>query len=124
MAQPAIKLLEEMEPEVDAALAIDRNHLARMTYGDRSLERELLELFDRQAAILLARMRTADAASVAALAHTLRGSALGVGASRVAQAAAAVEAAGDAAEREPAVDHLAVSVAGARTCIATLLRAV
>lgn len=124
MAQPAIKLVDDMELGADdAAPAIDRTHLARMTYGDRGLERELLELFDRQAAILLARMRTADAASVAALAHTLKGSALGVGAGDVAQAAAAVEQAADATERAPALERLADAVATARACIATLLRA-
>ena len=123
MAQAAIKQMNDMEPEADAAPAIDRVRLARMTFGDRGLERELLELFDRQAAILLARMQTADAATVATLAHTLKGSALGVGASFVAQAAAAVEQAGNAAEREPATDRLAAAVAAARACIATLLRA-
>ena len=38
---------------------IDLVHLARMTLGDRSLEREVLQLFDRQSALLIARMRTA-----------------------------------------------------------------
>ena len=123
MVLAAIKQVDELEQEVDAAPAIDHAHLARMTFGDRGLERELLELFDRQAAILLARMRTADAASVAALAHTLKGSALGVGASLVAQAAAAVEQASDAAERSPAVDRLAAAVTAARACIATSLHA-
>ena len=36
---------------------IDLAHLARMTFGERSLEREILALFDRQAGMLLARMR-------------------------------------------------------------------
>ena len=91
MAQLAIK-----DTDVAAAdEAIDRAHLARMTFGEAALERELLELFDRQAAILVARMHASDAATVAALAHTLKGSAVGVGASEVATAAAAVEAGAD-----------------------------
>lgn len=127
MAQAAIKLVDDaMEPAAaDAASAIDRAHLARMTFGDRSLERELLELFDRQAVILLRRMRAADTASVAdsvvVLAHTLKGSALGVGADGVARAAAAVEEAGTGAERDAAIERLAVGIAAARACIATVL---
>ena len=37
--------------------AIDRQHLSRMTFGDRSLEHEVLQLFDRQAELLIGRMR-------------------------------------------------------------------
>ena len=43
-------------PLASADTPIDRNHLTRMTLGDASLEREVLALFDRQAAMLLARM--------------------------------------------------------------------
>lgn len=87
MAQAAFKDREEGS----AAPAIDRAHLARMTFGEAALERELLELFDRQAALLVARMREADAATAKTLAHTLKGSAAGIGAGAVAAAAAAVE---------------------------------
>jgi HPt (histidine-containing phosphotransfer) domain-containing protein len=70
---------------------IDRDHLARMTLGDESLEREVLHLFDQQAGMLLDRM-TREAPKVAvALAHTLVGSARGVGAWKVAEAAEMVE---------------------------------
>ena len=55
MAQLATKIVDQA-PAAPAA-AIDRGHLARMTFGDRSLEREVLQLFDRQAGLLLARMR-------------------------------------------------------------------
>jgi HPt (histidine-containing phosphotransfer) domain-containing protein len=90
-----------MKPTADAALtdtllepvenAIDLEHLARMTLGERSLEAEVLALFERQAAVLLARMRVSAPAAVAAFAHTLKGSARGIGAWRVAEAADAVE---------------------------------
>ena len=40
-----------------AGEAIDIHHLARMTLGERSLQREVLALFDRQADVLLPRIR-------------------------------------------------------------------
>jgi HPt (histidine-containing phosphotransfer) domain-containing protein len=109
-------------PAADAA--IDRGQLARMTFGDRSLERELLELFDRQAAMLLVRMRAGGAAAVAPLAHTLKGSASGIGAAGVARAAEAAERAAGAepSECSAAVDRLALAVGEARALIAELLR--
>src|SRR5258708_39630105 len=80
---------------VPAAAPIDREHLARMTLGERSLEREVLALFDRQADMLLPRIRRGDPALAAASAHTLKGSAVGIGAFGVARAAEAVEQAKD-----------------------------
>lgn len=104
--------------------AIDRGHLARMTFGDRSLEREVLALFDRQAEVLIARMRGVEPAAIATLAHTLKGSAAGIGASRVAQTAGAAEIAAElsAGECSQAIDRLAVAVDEARALIAELLR--
>ena len=94
---------------------------ARTTLGDRSLEREVLQLFDRQAGLLLARMQSRDAAAMAALAHTLKGSAASIGATDVMLAAAAVEHAG-AGEREAALDRLAAAIDEACAAIAGLLR--
>jgi hypothetical protein len=103
--------------------AIDRAHLKQMTFGDRSLERELLQLFDRQAEQLMARMRTSDAAVLAMLAHTVKGSALGIGANDVARAAGAAEAAaGSPPQRIAALDGLATAIDAARGEIAALLR--
>lgn len=119
MAQPAITTIDH-EPAVPAA-AIDRSQLARMTFGDRSLEREVLQLFDRQAGLLLARMQSQEAAAMAALAHTLKGSAASIGATDVMLAAAAVEYAG-AGEREVALDRLAAAIDEACAAIARLLR--
>jgi HPt (histidine-containing phosphotransfer) domain-containing protein len=109
---------------LDAAAAIDRGHLARMTFGDRGLERELLELFDKQAAILLVRMRAGGSAAIFALAHTLKGSAASIGAQGVARAALAAELAARAtpAECSQAVEALAEAVDEARALIALLLR--
>ena len=63
-------------------MSIDEDHLGRMTLGDRSLEREVLEIFARQTTLTLSRIAGAKPASAAAAAHTLKGSALGVGAWR------------------------------------------
>src|ERR1700754_1999927 len=70
---------------------IDLVHLARTTLGDRSLEREVLQLFDRQSTQLIERMRSAAPDVLAMLAHTMKGSARGIGAWRVARAAEALE---------------------------------
>ena len=56
MSQLATKIIDQ-EPAAPAA-AIDYSQLQRMTFGDRSLEREVLQLFDRQARLLLARMHS------------------------------------------------------------------
>jgi hypothetical protein len=123
MARQAIKSPGEEVPTAGAADGrIDRVHLARMTFGDHGLQRELLELFDRQAAILIARMREADSASAGALAHTLKGSAVGIGAGGVARAAEAVERAMMPCERAAALDDLARAVSAAQRTIAEMLR--
>jgi HPt (histidine-containing phosphotransfer) domain-containing protein len=103
---------------------IDLVHLARTTLGDRALEREVLQLFDRQSDILIARMRTAAPAAVAALAHTLKGSARGIGAWRVARAAELLELAGVSGNStDDALNGLTAASEEARTVIAELLRA-
>ena len=107
--------------EVDEE-AIDLKHLFRMTLGDHSLEREVLALFDRQIDMLIARMAEVEPSCVGALAHTLKGSARGVGAWPMARAAEAVEAA-EPAELAPAVAALAATACETRAAIADILRA-
>jgi HPt (histidine-containing phosphotransfer) domain-containing protein len=109
----------------EPAPAIDRDHLKRMTFGEASLEHELLQLFDRQADLLMARMRKSEPAVIATLAHTMKGSARSVGAGFVAQAAEQAERAsgGAPAELAAALDRLAQAVMQARAQIAVLLRA-
>jgi HPt (histidine-containing phosphotransfer) domain-containing protein len=69
-------------------------------------------------------MRTAAPNGVATLAHTLKGSARGIGAWRVARAAEAVELAGARnGEIGSALDHLNAASEEARGVIADLLRA-
>jgi HPt (histidine-containing phosphotransfer) domain-containing protein len=122
MAQAATRRIEGARVG-PAAAAVDRVHLAQMTLGDRKLERELLRLFEQQAALLIARMRTSEPAAVATLAHTLKGSALGVGAINVAQVAAATEQACSEGSAECAntVERLALAVEETREAIAALL---
>lgn len=72
---------------------IDREHLASQTFGDAALARELLVLFARQCRRLLPAIADPAAAPAgrADSAHTLKGSALGVGAARVARLCGAAE---------------------------------
>lgn len=105
---------------------IDIEHLARMTLGERDLEREVLCLFDRQADMLLVKMQEAAPAAIAAYAHTLKGSARGIGAWSVAEAAAAVETAAQRAETAQlarAMSRLTLAIGEARRVIVELLRA-
>jgi len=81
------------EPPPAAPAVIDEVHLGRMTLGDTRLEREILEIFVRQIGLTLTRIAGAAPAVAAAAAHTLKGSARGIGTWRLAHAAEQVEAA-------------------------------
>jgi len=111
-------------PSASVERPIDLVHLARMTLGERSLEREVLQLFDRQATLLLARMQAASGDAVASLAHTLKGSARAIGAGGVARAAEAVEFLDAAAEADfkRALAVLGAATEEARSFIADLLQ--
>lgn len=99
--------------------ALDVAHLSRMTLGDRGLEREVLQLFDRQTEMLIARMREAPAAVLISCAHTLKGSARNIGAWSVAHAAERVEqTAADAPASQAAMLQLVVAIKDARRAIA------
>ena len=111
------KVAAERQAAEDQAV-IDIGHLAAMTAGDHALEAEVLELFDRQAGLLLTRMQQASTAGVVGLAHTLAGSARGIGAWRVAAAAEAVEsAAGDPVRLTPELKRLAAAIAETQLAI-------
>jgi HPt (histidine-containing phosphotransfer) domain-containing protein len=105
---------------------IDEDHLGRMTLGDRRLEREVLEIFVRQTVIMLERIAgAAEPALAAAAAHTLTGSARGIGAWRVARAAEHLErVASDksgAAALDEAVEELKSATMEASAAIAARL---
>lgn len=103
---------------------LDIDHLGRMTFGDRDLEREVLQLFDRQTAMLAERLCGASATLAASCAHTLKGAARGIGAWRLARAAEQVErvAQSGAPELTAVVGQLVGAVDEARTAIARRLR--
>jgi len=104
--------------------AIDLQHLFQMTLGDRGLQREVLQLFDRQADMLLARIRAADPAATAALAHIIKGSARGIGAWQVATAAECLEVAcTKSADLPAAIAGLAEAIARVHVTIADHLYA-
>jgi HPt (histidine-containing phosphotransfer) domain-containing protein len=103
-------------------MVIDTEHLSRMTLGELTLQREVLALFDRQADMLLPRIREGAPATAAASAHTLKGSAVGIGAFKVARAVEEVERAKDATIAA-AVDTLAAVLDEAKAEIARLLQA-
>ena len=85
-------------------MLLDRAHLDRQTFGDADLAREVLGLFAEQCERLTPKLADPDLApgTRADLAHTLKGSALGVGAVRVAALAGRLEAALRAGEAETA----------------------
>jgi hypothetical protein len=85
-----------------------------------------LQLFDRQAEMLFSRMSQSASAVASAFAHTLKGSARGIGAWKVAGAAEAVElaaAGGSACEVTVAVNRLGTAIDEAHIVITELLRA-
>ncbi|KNY20942.1 Hpt domain-containing protein [Methylobacterium sp. ARG-1] len=96
-------------------LAIDRAELDAQTGGDAALAHEVLALFAGQCRSILPRL-TDPALPVpqrADLAHTLKGSAAGVGATRVRACADAVEAQLRAGAEPAALDALVQAVAAA-----------
>jgi hypothetical protein len=98
---------------------IDLAHLARQTLGDRAVEEEVLSLFMQQAGTVCEKICAAAPEERRRLAHGLKGSALGVGAFAVAEAASAVEA---EPASEPLVKSLSRRVEEAREFIAAISR--
>lgn len=68
---------------------IDLEHLDRMTLGDAELGHEVLAMFAGQAMKLMQQLGSIPA-NAAELAHTLKGSALAIGAHRVAETSEAL----------------------------------
>lgn len=74
-------------------MLLDHDHLARQTFGDADLAAELLGLFVQQCHRLLPGIVDPGRPAIdrADLAHTLKGSALGIGAMPIADLAATIE---------------------------------
>jgi Hpt domain-containing protein len=101
---------------------IDAGHLGRMTLGDAGVRREVLSLFILQSARLVARL-SAFPPDAAAIAHTLKGSARGIGAFSVAACAERIEqAAGDRQASAAALADLKTAVSQTVREIGNLLR--
>lgn len=102
---------------------IDLVHLAKVTFGNTDLEREVLGMFLKQSADLVARIASASESARSDLAHRLKGSARGIGAGRVAEAAEVVETGSGESGRVEAADlaRLADAVAEAQAFIRELL---
>ena len=101
---------------------IDFAHLARQTLDDRALANELLALFENQAARITAQLvalGAGEAKTRADLAHTLKGSALAIGAGRAARLAQAYETAcATGGGPGAALDDLLAAMAQVRAAIA------
>ncbi|MDA9431506.1 histidine kinase [Bradyrhizobium sp. CCBAU 51627] len=101
---------------------LDLDHLSHMTLGDAELEQEVLAMFAEQAVRLLAAMATLTP-ETGVLAHKLKGSARGIGAFAVADAAASLETAIRLGRNQPhAFTALKEAVAEARAAIETILK--
>jgi HPt (histidine-containing phosphotransfer) domain-containing protein len=70
---------------------IDLSHLSKQTMGDRELEREVLGMFVEQAQAVRRQIGDAAVKERLFLAHSLKGSARGVGAFAIAECACAIE---------------------------------
>lgn len=104
---------------------VDLVHLARQTFGNRALEREVLELFLTHIPLSMARLRAASTDQAwREAAHSITGSARGIGAWIVAEAAAGAERmSGEqlAQGKAAAIAHLDKRIADATAFIRGLL---
>jgi HPt (histidine-containing phosphotransfer) domain-containing protein len=104
---------------------VDLVHLSRYTLGARELEREVLELFCTQSLVYLERLNGSQSdQDWKDAAHSLKGSALAIGAWRTAEAAQRAEAlAGDALaqSRTLSIREIESSLSEANTYIGSLL---
>lgn len=91
------------EPE-DTLRPLDLVHLSKYTLGNRTLESELLGLFRTQTGLYIARLEAAESAKEwMEAAHSLKGSARGLGAWQLASLAEEAEGLAHDAVRHPAI---------------------
>ena len=108
---------------------IDLEHLARYTGGEKSLNAEILRLFDGQVTDMVGQLNAVlaqrDAKRWREITHTIKGAARGVGAFGMGEAAAAAEPV-DPANGEKAlaaIKQLEIQAATVRAFIQTYLAA-
>lgn len=100
---------------------VDLVHLAKQSLGDRALELEILSLFRSQSALYLERLtnaKTPDDRKMAA--HTILGSARGIGAWMVAEESEKIELSSNPA---PELTGLAEAISEAQAYIDVILEA-
>jgi HPt (histidine-containing phosphotransfer) domain-containing protein len=90
--------------------AIDRGKLSEQTFGDLEIRREVLGMFRAELPSLLHALAATDGGPRSEVAHRLKGSALAIGATALAEAAAALDADPAAAGLLEAVEHSAAAV--------------
>src|SRR5579872_5542090 len=112
-----------------AVNAIDLEHLARYTGGEKGLNGEILRLFDGQITSMVAELNallaSRDSKRWREIAHTIKGAARGVGAFEMGEAAAKAEPVNpaDNAEAKAAIQKLEREAQTVRAFIATYLAA-
>ena len=120
----AVAIDDTMDEPIGTGRPIDLVHLTRHSLGNRELEQEILRLFVRQSALYLDRLKAATTMKARAeAAHTIKGSAKGIGAWRVAHLAEAVEnpPAADFAMAMDLLGDLEDAVRDANSYITTLI---
>ena len=112
-----------------AANAIDLEHLAKYTGGEKDLNGEILRLFDDQIASMVTELNglvaSQDSKRWREIAHTIKGAARGVGAFEMGEAAAKAEPVNPAngSEAQAALQKLEQEAETVRAFIATYLAA-
>ncbi len=109
--------------------AIDLEHLAKYTGGEKALNEEILRLFDGQIAGMVTELNgliaSGDAKRWREIAHTIKGAARGVGAFEMGEAAAKAEPVNpaDGTQAQAALQKLEQEAQTVRAFIATYLAA-
>lgn len=98
--------------EDGGTIVLDRSALEERTFGDRDLAADVLGLFEAQCRRLLPAVSGQDRGAAREAAHALRGSALGIGAGRVAALCGTIEDAlvGRAGDERPLLRDLGQAV--------------
>ena len=108
----------------EAEQILDAVFLAEQTFGDATLRREVLALFEAQCDHLQGRIEAGAAEDAIMAAHTLKGAASAIGARRIASLAGTMETAlgegWDHADVDRLVGHLIDAIAATRREIAAL----
>lgn len=91
-AQTAMSIKGVQTLPTASGFAIDRAKLDEQTFGDLEIRRDILTLFQAEAPALLLALAATSGGPRAEIAHRLKGSALAIGATGLADVAARLEA--------------------------------